>query len=41
MYLSELDKFIEFLHTIYGLKINEISIIKNNFDYDVAMSAEI
>lgn len=41
MYLDEINNFIQFLNNIYYLRINNMNIIKNNFDYSVNISAEI
>lgn len=41
MYLDEINNFIQFLNNISYLRINNMNIIKNNFDYSVNISAEI
>lgn len=41
MYLDEINNFIQFLNNISYLRINNMNIIKNNFDYNVNISAEI
>lgn len=41
MYLDEINNFIQFLNNISYLRINNMNIIKNNFDYIVNISAEI
>lgn len=41
MYLEEINNFIQFLSNISYLRINNVNIIKNNFDYSVNISSEI